>query len=268
MRQKLGQHFLKEKETLSFIAKNTKLKEGETLIEIGPGHGELTNFLLPEINKLNGSLFCIEKDQGFFEKIDTLLTSSSTKNRLFRGDVREILPILPDAQKLKNYVIVGNIPYYITSFLFRIISNLSIKPHTTTLLIQKEVALRATQKPPHQNLLSAIISSFADAMIIKQVPRNQFSPPPKVDSAVIQLITHNQYKKEEIERYIVVTKALFKHPRKTILNNLREADIEKTFKKNDIQNILTRLNIPENTRAQVLSSETIMELAKMLYNEK
>ena len=242
-------------------------KKGETIIEIGPGHGELTNFLLENTQINNNPLFCIEKDTSFFNNIEKLLNAHDGKNKLFRGDVRIILPKLPDIEKLDTYVLVGNIPYYLTSFLFRIISDLKIRPHTTTFLIQKEVAVRASSKPPNQNLLSTIISSFADAKIIKNVPRDQFSPPPRVDSAVIQLETHNRYTNEEVELYIKIAKTLFSHPRKTIYNNLRESTV---FLGNNekIKLALHTLKIPENTRPQFLGSEVMMVLAKMLYNEK
>lgn len=267
MRQRLGQHFLKNKETLFFIASHTNAKNGETIIEIGPGHGELTKFLLSEAQKNENPLFCIEKDENFFEIIENLLRGPKNENKLFRGDVRIILPELPNRQKLSNYVLVGNIPYYLTSFLLRIISDLETKPHTTTLLIQKEVAIRASSKPPQQNLLSAIVSSFADAKIIKNVPRGQFSPAPKVDSAVIQLETHHHYTRKEVALYIKIVKILFSHPRKTVYNNLRE-DVLFLGQNERIKLALQTLNISENTRPQLLESKTMMALAKMLYNEK
>ncbi|TSC52753.1 MAG: 16S rRNA (adenine1518-N6/adenine1519-N6)-dimethyltransferase [Parcubacteria group bacterium LiPW_41] len=268
MRQKLGQHFLKNKETLSFIALHTNIKKGDTLIEIGPGHGELTNFLISETQKCGASLYCIEKDTTFFENIEKLLTSKTQKNKLFRGDVREILPTLPKSEKINNYALVGNIPYYLTSFLFRIISELPEKPHTITLLIQKEVAERLVQKPPKQNLLSMIISSFADAKIIKRVSRGQFSPPPKVDSAVIQLVTHNRYTQKEIDIYIKTVKIAFSQPRKTIYNNIRDKKNELDTSEKEIASILLTLGIKENARAQTLDKKNMMALAKMLYNEK
>lgn len=268
MRQKLGQHFLKNKETLSFIALHTNIKEGDTLIEIGPGHGELTNFLLLETQKHKAPLYCIEKDTTFFENIENVLISSSKTNKLLRGDVRDILPTLPEIEKLKDYAIVGNIPYYLTSFLFRIISELKRKPHTTTLLIQKEVAERATQRSPKQNLLSMIIASFADAKIIKRVSRGQFSPPPKVDSAVIQLVTHDRYTQKEIEIYIKTAKIVFSQPRKTIYNNVRDKKDELNISEKEINSLLLDVGIKEKARAETLDTKTMMALAKMLYNEK
>jgi len=187
---------------------------------------------------------------------------------LFCGDVREILPELPASEKLEHYAIVGNIPYYLTSFLFRIISELPIKPHTTTLLIQKEVAERVSERPPKQNLLSAIIASFADAKIIKQVSRGQFSPPPNVDSAVVQLVTHNRYTQKEIDIYIKTAKILFSQPRKTVFNNVRDHKEEVNQSENEIRNIFSIAKIEESARAQIIPRETIMVLAKMLYNEK
>ena len=83
--------------------------------------------------------------------------------------------------------IVGNIPYYITGKLLRIISELEHKPERTVLLIQKEVALRICATPPDMNRLAASVQFWADAEIIAHVPRNDFSPAPEVDSAVVVL---------------------------------------------------------------------------------
>lgn len=268
MHQKLGQHFLKNKETLFFIASRANIKQGDTLIEIGPGHGELTTFLLNETKKSEGRLFCIEKDTTFFESIENLLATQSQKNKLFCGDVRKILPTIPKTEELKSYAIIGNIPYYLTSFLLRLISELPEKPHTTTLLIQKEVAERIIQKTPKQNLLSMIVASFADAKIIKRVSKGQFSPSPKVDSAVIQLITHNRYNNKDVEIYIKTAKIAFSQPRKTIYNNMRDKKNEFNISEKEIRSILLDVGIKESARAETLDAKNIMSLAKMLYNEK
>jgi len=265
MRQKLGQHFLKNEQTLSFIAQNSHINTGDVVIEIGPGHGELTKHILVETKKNKAKLFCIEKDISFFEPIRMLI---GNKNKLLEGDVREILPSIHNELGAHPYVIVGNIPYYLTSFLFRIISELPQKPHTVTLLIQKEVAERALGKSQKQNLLSSIIASFADAKIIKQIPRGQFSPPPNVDSAVIQLVMHNHYTKKEIEIYIKTAKILFSHPRKTLFNNVRDHKEELNISESAIRDLLSKLALKEGVRAQMLEPKTIMALAKMLYNEK
>jgi 16S rRNA (adenine1518-N6/adenine1519-N6)-dimethyltransferase len=265
MRQKLGQHFLKNEQTLSFIAQNSNIKQNDFVIEIGPGHGELTKHLILETKKNNARLLCIEKDPLFFTSIKTLIGKN---NELLEGDVRKILPTLKRKLGKHPYIIVGNIPYYLTSFLLRIISELETKPHTTTLLIQKEVAERIKEKPPKQNLLSAIVASFADTKIIKRVSRGQFSPPPKVDSAVIQLITHNRYTQKEIEIYIKTAKILFSQPRKTVFNNVRNHKDEVRLSEEAIHNVFFTTKIKEGDRAQALTPKTMIMLAKMLYNEK
>ncbi|MFA5870514.1 MAG: rRNA adenine dimethyltransferase family protein [Candidatus Paceibacterota bacterium] len=264
MRQKLGQHFLKNEQTLSFIARNSNIKQNDFVIEIGSGHGELTKYLILETKKNNARLLCIEKDPTFFTPIKILIGKN---NELLKGDVREILPLINRKLGGHPYVIIGNIPYYLTSFLFRIISELETKPHTITLLIQKEVAERIKEKPPKQNLLSAIIASFADAKIVKRVSRGQFSPPPKVDSAVVQLTTHNRYTQKEIDIYIKTAKILFSQPRKTIFNNARCHKEEIQLSESTIRDIFFAAKVKESDRAQALTPKTMMVLAKMLYNE-
>jgi len=265
MRQKLGQHFLKNEQTLSFIAQNSDIKQNDFIIEIGPGHGELTKHLVLEAQKNNAHLLCIEKDSTFFTPIKTLIGKN---NELLEGDVREILPIINRKLRGASFVITGNIPYYLTSFLLRIISELKMRPHTTTLLIQKEVAERIIGEPKKQNLLSTIIASFADAKIIKRVSRGQFSPPPKVDSAIIQLTTHNRYTEKEINLYIKTAKILFSQPRKTIFNNMRCPKKGINLSEKALNELLSDAKIKREARAQELTPKTVMKLTKMLYNEK
>jgi 16S rRNA (adenine1518-N6/adenine1519-N6)-dimethyltransferase len=149
----------------------------------------------------------------------------------------------PDAEKdhrkdghgaSKPYKIVGNIPYYITGKLLRVISELDQKPVRAVLMVQKEVAERICAVSPEMNRLAASVQFWADARIIAIVPKKDFSPPPEVDSAVIVLETkkwaldgtpaHGSAAHIDPELYYRAVRGIFAQPRKTLLNNIMAID--------------------------------------------
>ena len=178
---------------------------------------------------------------------------------VIQGDALEKLKFV--TSNLKNYKITGNIPYYITGKLLRIISELENKPKLTVLTIQKEVAERITAQPPHMNLLAAAVQYWAQPKIIFTLKPTNFSPPPKVESAVIKL--ENKEQKPEIENsdnFYKFIHIIFKQPRKTLVNNLRSGT--KLPLKN-IENMLKNLKIDEKARPQDLSLEQIKKIASL-----
>lgn len=258
MPSKLGQNFLINKEVLKKIADAADLKNGETVIEIGPGHGELTAYLLES----GARVIAIEKDR---ELIHQLKEKFKNKNfELIEGDALKILPAL----NLGSCKLAGNIPYYITGKLLRVIGDLENKPKLIVLTIQKEVAERIAAKPPKMNLLAASVQFWAEPKIIGLVGKKEFRPIPKVDSAIIKLIPKSEPINTESPEYLRgkkqyydFIKILFKQPRKTIFNNLREKyEIEKT------KNALKNLNIDPQSRPQNLFIQTIIKLSENLRN--
>lgn len=218
MRQKLGQHFLREPSVLKKIALALRIKDNDTIFEIGPGHGELTEFLLAEAAKHKRvKIVALERDPALAESLQTRFAATNNF-QIVTGDARQLIPIYFKKQRPGERKIIGNLPYYITGRLFRIIGDLKNKPERCVFLIQKEVAERITAQPPRLNLLSAFVHFWANPRILTYVPRESFFPPPAVDSAVLTLsllpVAKNQ------KEYFGLIKVLFKQPRKTILNNL------------------------------------------------
>ncbi len=196
MQQRLGQHFLKNKEVLAGIVEQLDLREGDTVIEIGPGHGELTGELVNKFSSLKVSKFrliLIEKDKELVEELALRfkLLDLSKNIEVITGDILKILPTLSESYNLKakSYKLVGNIPYYITGYLLRILGELLHKPEKIVLLVQKEVAERICAASPRMNLLAASVQFWAQPAIVRYVGREDFSPPPEIESAVIRLTT-------------------------------------------------------------------------------
>ncbi len=311
MIKKLGQHFLKNEAVAKKIIDAIAPENGDTIIEVGPGHGELTRELLG----YPVHIIAIEKDSAlvdFLEKKfqitnsppkedspleDKLQTNSKIrKNNLPRfeiihGDVLKVLPKLIESGKLPsgggNYKLVGNIPYYLTGFLFRTISELPLLPTRTVFMVQKEVALRAVATPPRMNLLAASIQLWADPKILMTVGKNDFSPKPKVDSAVIRLETRRDVKTRskksdhtQKRRYFDALHVLFKQPRKTIVNNIT-LGFRSWEKRNNtkggwgsankpegkfLEEHLGRIGVRPKDRPQNLRIEDIKKISEMLYN--
>ncbi len=272
MRQKLGQHFLANLAILKRIASYADVKENDVVIEIGPGHGELTEHIIHGASRHAGiKIILIEKDKSLVVRLQTKFASplKSGVVDIFGDDALTLLPQIIDglAKTKQSYKIVGNIPYYITGFLFRVISELAHKPSRCIFLIQKEVAERASARPPHMNLLAASVQYWADATMLDLVPRDSFSPSPDVDSAVIQLVTKHSAPVTPSDRYFECVKTLFKQPRKNLLNNLKGNTAFAKLSPQDAQKIFESIGHKPTDRPQDMHIESILLLAHLLYNE-
>jgi len=272
MRQKLGQHFLKDKEKLDAVASAVKIKENDTIIEIGPGHGELTSFLIDRITKFkHARLFLLERDSALIPGLRAKFASLIKEGRLhiIEGDALIELPKLTTSKKISGnaYKLVGNIPYYITGFLFRVIEGLDQKPVLCVFTIQKEVAERVTADAGEMNLLAASVQYFADIEFLMTLPKRLFFPPPKVDSAVIRLVTHENADVTPPEFYYPLIKTLFKQPRKTILNNLKTHPSFAKLSGIEQKKLFAGLGVPSTARPQHMHINAIKQLAFVLYNK-
>jgi 16S rRNA (adenine1518-N6/adenine1519-N6)-dimethyltransferase len=221
-KKSLGQHFLNNKGKIMKIVDALELSPGQPVIEVGPGHGELTRYLM----ETGAQVIALEKDTDLIsplrEKFPTL--------EVVEGDALATLPLVAARLKEegKSYVIAGNIPYYITGYLLRTIGELSYGPTRTVLLIQKEVAERIAATDGKMSLLAASVWRWAEPRIVTGVPRSYFSPPPAVDSAVIALASRAGGRDgDEDARYYEFIHAAFRQPRKTLINNLAQGGYDR-----------------------------------------
>ncbi len=281
-KKSLGQNFLTNKNKIGEVISALELKDRDVVLEIGPGHGELKKELITINQKLR--IIAIEKDEKLAEELRNSMEIYGDKIEIITGDILKILPGLVSDHKLNvgGYKLIGNIPYYITGFLLRVIGELKNKPSVIALTVQKEVAERICggmnpirsgllrMNPPHKsmwgmNLLAASIQFWAKPEIVGFIPKRDFSPEPKVDSAIIRLITYNlKPETNETKNYYKFIKILFKQPRKTVANN-----ISGLFgNKKEADAFLEKNAIAPSSRPQNLSLESIREVAKMVYNKK
>ncbi len=257
--RRLGQVFLQDQNIISKIISTASIKPDDLILEIGPGKGILTNALL----KTKANVLAIEKDPNLVKLLKKRFASA--KNfEVVQADIRDFLrnPKLYVQYPIFNtkYKVIGNIPYYLTSYLIRLLLETSLSPSLIVLMVQKEVAQRIIAQPPKMNLLAVSVQYYSKPEIIKIVPSRAFSPQPKVDSAIIK-ITPFSNETLEATNFFKVVRAGFNHPRKLLLNNL---PYNLKIPKAKLQIILKELKLPPNTRAQNLSIAQWKELVRKI----
>ncbi len=266
----LGQHFLKNKSILKNIVRSLGAKENDVVIEIGPGHGELTREVLKAVQGIE--LYAIERDEKLAELLQNgLLQSEFFHNeapdaavKIIPGDALKILPeLVGNLSPKQQYKIVGNIPYYITGKLLRIVGELAYKPERAVFMIQREVAERICAVPLHMNKLAAIVQFWAAPEIVGLVSKNSFSPPPEVESAVIVLKTR-QDMPGAFAAYEAAVQKIFAQPRKTILNNVIAGENIKEPKQS-VKEKLEGIGVSPESRPQDLSIIDIQAVARLFF---
>ncbi len=220
-KKSLGQNFLINAGVLEKIVSAAELEKDDTVLEIGPGTGNLTKLL----SEKAGRVVAIEKDRRFIEELKEKFKNTNVE--IVEGDILKFQP--RDYVLLDNkYTLVGNIPYYITSHLLRTIFEEWPKPKLIVLTLQKEVALRIVAKPPDMNLLALSVQLYSDAKIISYVSKGSFRPMPKVDSAIIRLTTYHQLLTTNPEGLLKLARKAFSGKRKQLKNTLGEEILEKS----------------------------------------
>lgn len=257
-KKSLGQNFLRSRAFLELIVKSGEIKEGELVLEIGPGDGAMTEELL----KKGARVVAIEKDKELIsllnEKFNNKITSGDFK--LIEGDVLsndELESLLKDTP----FKIIANIPYYITGQIIRKFLEATNKPSSITLLVQKEVAERIVAKDKKESILSLSVKVFGEPVYIKTVPRGAFQPQPNVDSAIIKISNISKNKLEGIKEsmFFTLLHLGFGHKRKQLLSNLSAK-----YDKKIIQDIFLELNIDNKVRSEDLNIETWIKLCNII----
>ncbi len=213
--KKLGQNFLIDKEILDKIIQAAQLSEQNTVLEIGPGVGVLTQGLAKKTRKV----IAVEKDK----KLTAILKQNFLKKQnveIVEGDILRLsIAQLFDCPIVKDYKVVSNLPYNIALPVIRKLVEEKNPPKMMILMLQKEVAQKICAKK--SSLPKIAIELYAKSEILFYVPKELFWPQPKVNGAVIK-VTDIQKNALEIDKnlFFKILKAGFAHPRKTILNNL------------------------------------------------
>ncbi len=257
-KKSLGQHFLINGKALAMVAESLAIRDGMAMIEIGPGHGELTDLLIASPAM---KIIAIEKDYELAEALKKKYALLANKVEIVEGDALKDLPRITERIGLP-YVLAGNIPYYITGHLLRIAGELGNKPVRTVLTIQKEVALRICAVPPRMNRLAACVQAWGTPHIAMSLAPADFDPPPTVDSAIIAIETKIGEEAGDLpENYYETVRIIFQQPRKTTLNNLA-ADL--SLPKAETLDLLKKAGLSGTERPENLSTDTIRRIANLI----
>ncbi len=257
-KKSLGQNFLKSKSALKAIIETGQLNHEDLVVEIGPGKGALTEHILQS----GATLIAIEKDDELFaylsEKYQEYI--SRKKLTLIHGDILDIDDssyLQPD----KNYKIIANIPYNITGQIIRKFLTATHKPTSMVLLVQKEVSDRIVARDGKESLLSLSVKLYGTPKYIKKVPARDFSPAPKIDSAILQIkdIKAPSLTKAEEELFFEILHSGFAHKRKMLIGNLSEK-----YPKEEIAQIFSALSLSEKIRAENVLLRDWISITKKL----
>ena len=256
-KKKYGQNFLNDQNTvLERIMEVSQVSSDDEVLEIGPGEGALTELLLQRAKKVN----CVEIDTDL-EKILRKKFDSNPKFNLHMGDILEA-----DLRGIigANTKVVANIPYYITSPIINKLIEHRDLIDEVYLMVQKEVGERVcATSGKERSVLTLAVEYFGEAEYLFTIPKEFFTPVPKIDSGFIGIKFYKDRRFESIideNLFFKYVKGAFSNKRKNIVNNLATLGISK----DKIQGVLTELGISFNERAENLSIEHFIELAKLL----
>ena len=249
----LGQHWLRDRETLAHIADCAELNSSDTVLEIGPGLGTLTC----EILRKAGRVVAVEFDGELARKLPGQFPG--TKLEVITGDILKFdLSTMPT-----DYKVVANVPYYITSKIVQTLMTDANKPSIAVLLVQKEVAQRLAAKPGQMSILAISAQLFADVTLGDKVPAALFTPPPKVDSQVVILKTRQTPFLTDVNEadFFRVVKAGFSAKRKKLRSSLSGG---LKMSKPEVEAILGQVGISPDSRAETLDLDSWVRLARIV----
>ncbi len=254
-KKSLGQHFLMHSAIANRIVSVSSITQEDTVLEIGPGTGILTRELLTYA----GTVIAVEADAELFAKLSMDFSEeiSTGKLTLYHEDIRTF-----EMSKLpKGYVLVANIPYYITGEILRQFLTAKQKPRSMTLLMQKEVVERIARSKK-ESLLSLSVKVYGTPHYAFTVPRGAFMPAPNVDSAVliIEDISNSAFSTESDEIFFFsLVRAGFAHKRKQLAGNL--SALARTEK---VLEAMSTLDVSPKARAEDVSLANWKEFSKIL----
>ena len=251
-KKSLGQHWLHDTAALAAMAED--VRPGDTVLEVGPGTGTLTEVLLAK----GARVIAVEKDESLLKALDQKFGARDF--RLYNQSIMEFdLTALPP-----DYKVAANIPYYLTSNLIRTLSESPNQPLSAVLLVQKEVARRVVAEPGDMSLLSVSAQFYWEVSLGLEVPARLFTPPPKVDSQILQLRRRPVplYSDIDTKKFFQTVKAGFGERRKTLSNSLTGG---LRLDKNQANELLGRAGIDPGLRAQALSLDDWYRLYMVIH---
>ena len=263
-KKKFGQNFLTDHNILTKITQTAELSKEVNVIEIGPGIGSLTQYLLEEA----AEVMAFEIDKSLIPILEETMAPYDNFT-LVSADILKV-DLLSEIQKFKNpnlpIKVVANLPYYITTPILMHLIESKIPFSEFVVMMQKEVADRiaASPKTKAYGSLSIAVQYYMEASVAFIVPRTVFIPAPNVDSAILKKVRREAplVEVEDEEWFFKTMHSSFVHRRKTLMNNLQAAFGKES--KPEIEKLLAQAEISPTIRGEALSIEEFAKLADAL----
>ncbi|MBI4123099.1 MAG: ribosomal RNA small subunit methyltransferase A [Parcubacteria group bacterium] len=248
-KKRFGQNFLINMGVASKMTAAAGLSRADTVLEVGPGLGAITR----ELSLAANQVVAVEKDRNLVEALRKEF-SGYPNIKIVQGDML-IIPLGKSGLNLqKGYKVVANLPFAIASPLIRKFLEATPPaggpPSLLVLLVQKEVAQRICAQPPRMNLLAVSVQFYAQPKFVGTIKKGSFWPPPKVDAGIIKIVPFEKKSGIDPASFFRVVKAGFLHPRKQLLNNVKEG---LRLSKEQATHLLARSSISPTQRAETLS---------------
>ena len=215
-----GQNFLTEETVAEDLIKAAQITKDDTVLEVGAGLGAVTAPLAEHAKKV----VAVELDRELIPDLKKNLKNSKNVEVLHA----DILEVDLAGLKLNDFKIVGAIPYQITSPLIHKLLHSSLRPKSITFIVQKEVAEKLTASPPKATYLSSFVANFGEAKITRVIPPQAFNPPPKVESAILQITLFEKPKIADTYKLEKLLHHGFLQPRKMIHHRFPAEALEET----------------------------------------
>ena len=266
----LGQNFLINSEVVENIIESSNIEQDDMIIEIGPGLGTLTKYLLEKA----GKVLCIELDKRMVNILEDRFSSDDKfeiiNEDVLKVDLNKIIKENKETGKIKNVKIVANLPYYITTPIIMKLLEEKLDIESITVMIQKEVADRLIETPGGKNTgaITYTVYYYCESEKVMEVPNSSFIPEPEVTSEVIKMNLRKEppVNIENTKVMFMLIKSAYMQRRKTLLNSLTNSKV--FISKQEGTEILKKLNLNENVRPEELTIQDFANIAKIIVGGK
>lgn len=260
--KRFGQNFLIDGHVIEKIIRASEITKEDTILEIGPGIGTMTQYLA----EAAGKVYAVEIDKNLLPVLEETLSEYDNvtviNDDILKVDIKALL-----GEDAGNVKVVANLPYYITTPIIMGLFENHIPAKSITVMVQKEVALRMQAGPGTKDYgaLSLAVQYYAQPYIVANVPANCFMPRPNVGSAVIRLTRWENppVKVKDETLMFKLIRASFNQRRKTLQNGINNAS-DLSFTKEQVVDALQKMGLSESVRGEALTLEQFAMLSDLL----
>ena len=262
LKKAFGQNFLSDESLLDEIVQKAGVSENDVVLEIGCGAGALTKALAKKVKKVIG----YEIDLRLEPVLKDVLHEYNNVEIIFQ-DIMKVKLEEIEKKLGERYILVANLPYYITTPIIMRFIEKAKKIKGMVIMVQEEVAYRLASKESTSDYgaITVGINLRGSAEVVLKVPRDKFTPPPNVDSAVVKIdIEKDKFIGVDFEKVRDVVRCAFSSRRKMLVNNLINGY---KIPREKAEQILISANLPLTVRGENLSAQDYVKLSEIIYKE-